>query len=40
MKPEKVDNGAVQIFKEMHDEQSNGKIYSSAEDFTGNWLKA
>ena len=39
VKPEKTDNGAVQIFKEMHDEHSDGKIYSSADDFAKNWLK-
>lgn len=39
VKPEKSDDGAVQIIKEMHDEQSNGEIYSSAEDFAKNWLK-
>ena len=39
VKPEKADNGAVQIFKEMHDEHSDGKIYSSADDFAKNWLK-
>ena len=39
VKPEKADDGAMQIFKEMHDEQSNGSGYSSAEDFAENWLK-
>lgn len=39
VKPEKAADGAVQIFKEMYDEHSDGKIYSSADDFAKNWLK-
>ena len=35
----KADNGALEVIKEMHDEKSNGKEYSSAEDFSKNWLK-
>ena len=35
----KADDGALQVVKEMHDEQSNGKVYSSAKDFAKNWLK-
>ena len=35
----KADDGALEIIKEMNDEKSNGKVYSSAEDFSKNWLK-
>ena len=34
-----ADDGALQVIKEMHDEESNGRVYSSAEDFAKNWLK-
>lgn len=35
----KADDSALEIIKEMNDEKSNGKVYSSVEDFSKNWLK-
>lgn len=35
----KADKDALEVVKEMHDEQSNGKEYASSEDFKENWIK-